>query len=104
MTLPWELLHPEMTFDHLGNIPFFLYDNSRLSAREQLDLGYSFAGGWQPFKGHTLNADNSLSYPGDPDLIPLAQARLRNELIVFYPHAWVAIIQLDRSFEVCRMD
>lgn len=102
-TLPWELLHPEMTLDQLGNIPFFLYDNAA-SAREQLDLGYRFAGGWRPFHGHTLHADNSLSYPGDPPLMPLAQARLRDELIVFYDHSWVAIIQPDRSFEVARMD
>lgn len=104
MTPLWEFLHPDMTPDHLGNILFFLHVESELSAREQFDLAYGFAGGWQPFKGFTLHADNSLSYPGDPPLYPLAQARLRDELIVFYPHSWVAIIQLDRSYEVCRMD
>lgn len=56
------------------------------------------------FKGFTLADDNSLVYPGDPPVQPLAQAKLRHELVVFYPHSWVAVIQPDRSFEVCRMD
>lgn len=102
--ITWEFLHPQMTFDHLGAIPSFVDDHDPRSAREQLDTAYKFAGGWQPFHGHVLGSDNSLKYPGDPPLTPLAQARLRDELIVFYPHSWVAVIQPDRSYEVCRMD
>ena len=93
-----------MTIGHLGNIVSFVDADDPRSAREQLDAGYKFAGGWFPFKGFRLHADNSLHYPLDHPLMPLAQARLRDELIVFYDHAWVAIIQPDRSFEVCRMD
>jgi len=47
---------------------------------------------------------HKLRYPGDPILAPLAQAKLRDELIVFYRHALVAIIQPDGSFEVSRVD
>lgn len=101
--LKWEMLHPGMTMEHLGFIPHMLNDANPASAREQLNEGYQF-GGWDPFKGFTLNEDNSLSYPGDPPQKPLAQARLRDELILFYRYSWIAVIQPDRSFEVCRLD
>lgn len=104
MTPLWEFLHPEMTLDHLGSIPSFVDDHDPRPAREQIDTAYKWAGGWRVFPGHTLGADNSLKYPGDPPLYPLAQTRLRDELIVFYPHAWVCIIQPDRSYEVARID
>ncbi len=101
--IKFELLHPRMTQAHLGFIPQWLSEGNPKSAAQQLHDGYAF-GGWDPFQGFTLNKDNSLSYPGDPPQRPLAQAKLRDELIVFYPSSWVAVIQPDRSFEVCRMD
>jgi hypothetical protein len=100
----WRMLHPRMTEEHLGLLPAMLDTLDPASAREQLHRGYSHGGGWRPFKGCKLNDDNSLSYPGDPDTMPMAQAQLGDELIVFYQHAWVAVIQPDRSYEVCRMD
>lgn len=99
----FELLHPLVTPAHLGYLPDFLSEDDPRPAREQFHANYQF-GGWQPFKGHELGPNNELHYPGDPPLIPLAQAKLRDELIVFYDCAWVAVIQPDRSFEVCRMD
>lgn len=101
--LQWKFLDRRMTMAHLGYIPYWLSESNPKSAAKQIDEGYAF-GGWSPFKGFTLEADNSLSYPGDPDMPPLAEARLRDELIVFYPHSWVAVIQPDRSFEVARID
>lgn len=101
--IEWEFLHPKMTLEHLGYIPDWLSEANPKSAREQLNDGYAF-GGWRPFRGFKLRHDNALLYPGDPPTIPLAQAKLRDELIVFYSHSWVAVIQPDRSFEVCRMD
>ena len=50
-------------------------------------------------EGYTL-----LSRVGEPTLLPRAATALRNESIFFYPHAWVAIVQEDGAFEVCRMD
>ena len=103
--LMWEFLHPEMTIDRLGNLQFFLSADDPRSAREQFDSRYAFAGGWQPFNGFTMLTDNNkLHYPGDPPLPPLARTTLRDELILFYPHSWVVIIQPDRTYEVCRMD
>jgi hypothetical protein len=99
----WKLLHPKMTLEHLGYIPGWLRGEDPRSAREQIDAGYLF-GGFQPFEGFRLEADNSLSYSGDPPIRPLAEARFRDELVVFYPHSWVAIIQPDRSFAVARID
>lgn len=99
-----KFLHPRATWDHIGMIPEWLNENNPAKARDQLNAAYSHGGGWQPFKGFTLQPDNSLTYPGDPPQRPIAEMHLREELIVQYEHAWVAIIQPDRSFEVCRMD
>lgn len=102
--LEWEFLHPKATPGMLGYIPNWLHKDNPKSVTEQLNDGYVF-GGWQPFEGFTLNTDNlNLEYPGDPPTIPLAQCRLRDELIVFYQHSWVGVIKKDWSFEVCRMD
>jgi hypothetical protein len=100
----WVLLHPDMTPEHLGLLPGMLNANDERPAREQFDANYQHGGGWHPMKGHVLGPDNSLTYPGDPPLSPLAFTLLRDEQIVFYDCSWVVIIQPDRTFEVCRMD
>lgn len=100
----WKMLHPKMTMEHLGLIPFWLDDASEKTAQEQLNDGYHQFGGFQPFKGFELQDDNSLKYPGDPKMKPLAEAKLRDETILFYRSAWVGIVQPDRSFVVARMD
>jgi hypothetical protein len=99
----WKPLHPKMTFEHLGFIPEWLRYGDPRSARDQINAGYAM-GGWHPMTGFRLGEDNSLNYPGGPPMRPLAEARLREELILFYPHSWVAIIQPDRTFEVARID
>jgi hypothetical protein len=100
----WVLLHPNMTPAHLGLLPGMLSLEDPRPAKEQFNERYAHGGGWSPFKGFTLHADNTLTYPQDPPLRPLAQLQFRDELIVFYDHAWVVIIQKDRCFEACRMD
>lgn len=102
--IPFQLLHPRATYAMLGLIPEFLSESSPAKAVEQLDQAYRHGGGWRPMRGFTLQPNDNLYYPGDPPLAPLAQAMLRFERIVIYPHAWVAVIQPDRSFEVARMD
>jgi hypothetical protein len=98
----WKFLHPDITMAHLGYIPEWLNQNDPRPAREQLDSGYFV--GFQPFNEFTLNPDNSLKYPGDPALPARAEYQLRNELVVFYDHDWVAVIQPNRTFVVARMD
>lgn len=98
----WKLLHPNATPDMLGFIPGFLSDTDPRPAREQFQSNY--VGGWQPFPGFTMRPNGDLSYPGDPPTKLLAEAKLRDETIRFYQHAWVAVIQPDGSFEISRMD
>jgi hypothetical protein len=100
----WKFLHPAVTWEHLGYLPQWLDDNDPRPASQQFDAGYKYGGGWTPLPGQRLTGNNWLTYPGDPPLIPLAEARLRDELILFYDHAWVVIVQPDRSYQVSRMD
>lgn len=99
-----KFLHPRCSVEHLGFIPLWLSEANPKPARQQLNDAYGHGGGWQPFKGFRLDDSNGLSYPGDPTLMPIAEMQVRDELVLMYEHSWVAIIQPDRSFEVCRMD
>ena len=99
-----QLLHPKVTPEHVGMIPYWLSEDDIDPAWRQLDKHYQHGGGWRPFKGHTMNEDKSLEYPGDPALHPIASMELRDELILMYEYSWVAVVQKDGSFEVCRMD
>ena len=87
----------------LGFIPAFLNENDPRPAREQFDERYRAGGGWRPTKGHTLK-NGVLKYPGDPPQKYFAVILFRDEQILFFPHAFVAILQRDGSFEVARMD
>ena len=102
--MEWQLLYPGMTPEHLGIIPYMLDPNDPRPAKDQFNERYAHGGGWRPMERFILMRNNALAYPGDPLLKPLAQCQFRNELIVFYDHAIVAIIHKDRYFEVCRMD
>jgi len=88
-----------------GLIPDMLRTADPRPAREQFDAAYAHGGGWLPFRGFKFNAKNqSITYPGDPSLLPLARGKLRDETILIYPHAWVGILQPNGDFEVARMD
>jgi len=99
----FEFLVLGMTNEKLGYLPGFIDLDDTRPAREQFHANYKF-GGWRPATGFKLREDNALCYPGDPILQPLAQAKLRDELIVVYNHDLVSIIQPDRTFEVARLD
>lgn len=97
----WQTTAPDL----LGFIPGFLDERNPASAREQLNHNYAHGGGWTPFPGFFFNpAAATISYPGDPPLKPVGRAKLRDETIIVYPHAWVLILQNDGTYEVCRMD
>lgn len=100
----WELLHPQMTHDMLGYIPDWLDESDPDKARDQIDKNYRHGGGWFPMKGFTHQSNYELAYPGDPLLKPLALAKFRHEVVVFYPHSIVGIFQPDGSFDAARID
>lgn len=90
--------------ESIGQIAFWLDDADPRPAAEQLDEHYAHGGGWHPFDGFVLHKDSSIKYPGDPAMKPIAAIAFRKELILFYPMAWVMILQRDGTFEICRMD
>jgi len=95
-----------MTIEALGPyLPYFLVIEDERKAAEQFNERYKF-GGWRPFgqDKFSMTTTGTLRYPGDPPLPPLAMTLLRDEKIFLYQSDMVAIVQLDRSFEVARMD
>jgi hypothetical protein len=102
--LKWELVHPRANYEMLGYIPTFLRSEDERSAKEQLDENYAHGGGWRKFDGFDTVTAEGLIYPGDPLVPALATTRLRDELIVVYQYAWVAIFQPDGTSEVARMN
>ncbi len=98
----WTLLHPQMTPDHLGFIPSFLSEDDPRSAKDQIASNY--ISGWDPLPGFNMLSDGKLKYPGDPIMQPLAETKLRNEVIRYYEHSWLSITQPDGTYEVARLD
>lgn len=89
----------------LGFIPDFFSEFDDRPAAVQLNENYQHGGGWRPqakFKLHQQS--KALEYPGDPPMRPIAWTALRDEYIFLYPHAYVAIVQADGSFEAGRVD
>ncbi|MBU2051483.1 MAG: hypothetical protein KKH61_21240 [Gammaproteobacteria bacterium] len=107
------MTHPTLTIrsgvntsieDLLGIIPLFLDDADPRPAKEQLDEKYAHGGGFRHLEGFKMLPNGDLKYPGDEPTRFLAHTYLRDEKIIFYEHAWVAIVQPDGSFEVSRLD
>lgn len=101
----WFALHPNVTVEHLGILPIFLDSDDKRGAAEQMDANYGFGG----FKQHPMNfrkgdVQYSLEYPGDPTLLPIAFATLRDEVICLYDAEIVAVWQPDGSFVAARFD
>jgi len=89
---------------HLGWIPTFLNENDPDPAWRQIDKNYGHGGGWNPQNGFRMTASRSLLYPGDPPMVALAVAQLREEKIYVYDYGYVAILQPDGLYEVARVD
>lgn len=96
-------LDPRFEMEHLGFLPGFLSEEDPRPAREQIDANYSHGGGWRPLAGWTRE-ELTITYDGDPPMVPFAMAFLRDEKLFFYPYSQVMIIQKDGSFEVARID
>jgi len=103
MTIPLIIIggHP----DDWGLIISFLDTDDPRSAVEQFDTHY----GWHKFEGFTMDIDTKEITYGegddtDPPLKPISKMMFRNELIILYDHAWVAVMQPDLSWQMARMD
>ena len=103
--IQFTALNPRFDLFDLGFLPEFLSLSDPRPAREQINSNYAHGGGWFPMTGFKYSpTDHSLQYPGDPKMKPLAQAQLRDELILFYQSAWVAIVQPNGDYSVARID
>ena len=110
--ISWHLAAPRYA-ELLGLIPQFLSNSNPDPAAAQFNISYAHGGGWMPMaKWSLLKPDEGsdspfslrIKYPSDPPYAPGAWCRLRDELILVFPHAWVAIVQPTGAFEVSRMD
>lgn len=103
--LTWELARVPYALETLGLIPTFLSADDPRPAAEQINENYAHGGGWRPLRRWKLNVDTrEAQFPGDPRIEAIAWTRLRDEHIFVFPHAWVAIVQADGSFEMGRID
>jgi hypothetical protein len=102
--LAWKFLDRRMNAEQLGYIWTFIDADDPTPAAVQ--IGQSYVSGWDPFLGFTYDWHRrTLKYPGDPELRPLAEARHGKEMLLFYPSAWLAIVQLDdKTVEIARLD
>lgn len=95
-------MHPRSNINMLGYVPGFIQDNDPRSAIEQINDRY--ISGWHSLKGFHMKENMYLTFPGDPPVMPLYSKKFRNETIIFYQHAWCAVVKEDGSFEVSRLD
>lgn len=99
---------------NLRNIgPFLqmiLIDADQRPAKQQINERYRHGGGWHAMKGWKLHLDKhnleltSITYPGDPPQYPLASAMLNAELVILFPHDFLAVVQPNGNFEISRID
>ena len=88
-----------------GLILGFLDTADPRTAKEQFDAHY----GWSKFEGFTFDEKTTeLTYGdeegSDPPLKPISVLFFRDETVVLFPHAWVMVVQPDKTWEICRMD
>ena len=102
--ISFTFTNPEITYEHLGMIPSFIEHSDPRPAADQIHENYAHGGGWRPFTGFTMNQDGSISYPGERDLIVLAEAQFRDETLRYYEYSWFAIVQPDGSYEISRLN
>lgn len=101
----WELLHPDMTPEHLGFLPFIIDASDPRPVEAQVEERYQHGGGWRPNCKWAMDPNTkAITFLGDKPLQPLARIQVNGETVYVYDHAYVAIVQPDGSYEVGRMD
>ncbi len=102
----WVILDIAFDPELLGFLPEILLPDDPRPVREQLAERYTHGGGYNPFKGFTLDSGTmTLTYPGDPPLRPGALLKIGKEVVFYYPRgSWLLIMQTDKSWVVTRVD
>lgn len=100
----WIPIDPRFELEQLGRLPELLRADDPRPVREQLNDRYAHGGGWRPQSGFNKSPGHTLHYPGDPPMHPIAVSHFGNEVVIFYPHGYLLVMQLDHSWEVCRVD
>lgn len=93
---------------HTGLLPTFFSEGDPLSAKEQVHQAYTHGGGWNSFPGFTLcnweKGPATIEYAGDPSMREMSRAKLRDETIILFESAWLAIVQPNGDFDIARVD
>ena len=92
----------------VGLLSHIIKDSDPDPVRVQIGVRYAHGGGYNPiknFKIKHLGVDRAeLRYPGDPAYAELSRTQIRDEVVILFECALVAIVQPDESFVVTRMD
>lgn len=100
-------------YDALGYLPKIIRGDDPRPVKEQVAERYAHGGGWSPFPTGKWTMDQTtgaITYPpeepGDePEVYePIALTTINHEKVFVYPHALVAVLQNDGTFDVVRMD
>lgn len=103
----WEFLHDDFNMEMLGFIPGWLSNDDPDPPEKQIDKNYSHGGGWRPMSSKEWGVDRetyTIQYPEDPPLLPLAKTKVHDDIVVFYPYAFVGVFRPDGTYEIARVD
>lgn len=92
-----------------GYIPTFLSLNNPEGAVYQFAANY---GSWMSsdratleFLGPDTDHVAVMRYPGDPDLLEIDRFKFRHEIVIIFPHAFVAVVDPDLgTYSISRLD
>lgn len=105
LTFDPQQRYPKITLisitDMLGPLLTWSLRDEDNDLQTVFDHYYQFGSNWDKA---TLNEQDALVYPGDPDLYPIATAIRGEETCHFYPYALVAIVRPDGTAIYQRMD
>lgn len=90
----------------LGFLPELISEADPRPVAKQLENAYAHGGGWRPMDGFRIVDKETMTilYPGDPPMKPVAISSCHNEMLYFYPHDFLLIMQKDGTFEIARVD
>jgi hypothetical protein len=102
-TFQYPNMNPADLVQSLGLLPGWVEEAMRgdVNVQDYLDDAYGF--GLYEMTGGAVESDGTYTFPGDPDLAPIALMEDGVTQVYFYPHAIIAILHNGTTF-VTRMD